>query len=74
MIGETQDDLEQSVVAMKSELDMKNIKITSATGGDVPAIQMLLADCHLPTEGLELLTDKYESEAQPALAPRSLRG
>jgi amino-acid N-acetyltransferase len=34
-----------------------DIKFQSATSGDVAAIQMLLADCHLPTEGVDRLTD-----------------
>ena len=36
---------------------MKNIKYSSATGDDLPAIEALLTDCHLPTDGIELLTD-----------------
>ncbi|MGA2751207.1 MAG: arsenic resistance N-acetyltransferase ArsN2 [Verrucomicrobiota bacterium] len=34
---------------------MNDIKYILATGGDLPAIQSLLADCHLPTDGIELL-------------------
>jgi N-acetylglutamate synthase-like GNAT family acetyltransferase len=36
---------------------MKDIKYSSPTGGDLPAIQALLTDCHLPTDGIELLAD-----------------
>src|SRR6266498_1117512 len=36
---------------------MKDIKYSSATDGDLPAIEALLTDCHLPTHGIELLTD-----------------
>jgi len=35
---------------------MKDIEYCSSTGCDLPAIQTLLADCHLPTDGIELLT------------------
>jgi amino-acid N-acetyltransferase len=38
---------------------MKDIKYTSATVGDVPAIQTLLTVCHLPADAIELLTDKF---------------
>src|SRR5208282_5533543 len=34
-----------------------DIKFSFATGGDLPTIQTLLTDCHLPTDGVELLTD-----------------
>jgi N-acetylglutamate synthase-like GNAT family acetyltransferase len=36
---------------------MKDIKYSSATGSDLPAIEALLTDCHLPTDGIGLLTD-----------------
>jgi len=35
---------------------MNAIQYSSATAGDVPAIRTLLADCHLPTDGIESLT------------------
>jgi N-acetylglutamate synthase-like GNAT family acetyltransferase len=36
---------------------MKDIKYSSASGADLPAIEALLANCHLPADGIELLTD-----------------
>jgi amino-acid N-acetyltransferase len=36
---------------------MNDIKYGFATGDDIPAVQKLLADCRLPSEGVELLTD-----------------
>jgi amino-acid N-acetyltransferase len=36
---------------------MTDITYGAATSGDLPAIQALLADCQLPTDGIELLTD-----------------
>ncbi len=36
---------------------MNDIKYSFASGGDMPAIQTLLATCHMPAEGIELLTD-----------------
>jgi N-acetylglutamate synthase-like GNAT family acetyltransferase len=36
---------------------MTDIQYSSATSGDLPAIQALLADCRLPTDRIELLGD-----------------
>jgi amino-acid N-acetyltransferase len=36
---------------------MNDIKYSLATAGDLPGVQTLLADCRLPTDGIELLTD-----------------
>jgi amino-acid N-acetyltransferase len=36
---------------------VKDVNYSPASVGDLPAIQSLLADCHLPTEGLERLTE-----------------
>ena len=47
---------------------MNEIKYSHATGGDLPAIQKLLADCHLPIEGIELLADNcFVAKAQSRL-------
>ena len=36
---------------------MKNIKYSSASGTELPAIKALLTGCQLPTDGIELLAD-----------------
>ena len=36
---------------------MQDIKFSSATGSDLPAIEALLADCRLPTDGIKRLAD-----------------
>jgi N-acetylglutamate synthase-like GNAT family acetyltransferase len=36
---------------------MTDIQYSSATSGDLPAIQALLADCRLPADGIELVGD-----------------
>jgi amino-acid N-acetyltransferase len=36
---------------------MKDIKYVAAMGADLPAIEALLTDCHLPTDGIEGLMD-----------------
>jgi amino-acid N-acetyltransferase len=36
---------------------MTDIRYSAATGSDLPAIQALLADCHLPVDGLESLAE-----------------
>ncbi|MGA2146110.1 MAG: arsenic resistance N-acetyltransferase ArsN2 [Bryobacteraceae bacterium] len=36
---------------------MENTNYSVATSGDLPAIQALLADCHLLTDGIEMLID-----------------
>ena len=61
---------------------MNNITYGPATAGDLPRIQTLLAECRLPTDGIERLTDncitaKVDSNSRldgfAALAPRCSR-
>lgn len=46
-----------TLMAFDTAIHMQDIKFHSATEPDLPAIEALLADCHLPTDGIARLSE-----------------